>query len=283
MPRSQRVVIPGLTHHVTQRGNRRCNVFFDDQDRLVFLRLLGEVSKHYFLCHFGYCLMTNHLHLICVPDFEWSLSAAMRDLLSFYAIYFNTKHALKGHLWQGRFYSCPMDTPHFWTAMRYVELNPVRAGIVKSTAEYRWSSARSHCGMGEESLPLKPMPQFPPTIQDWPTWLAEEESGSFLKVFRRATLTGQPFGSEEFVKGLEVRLGRKLTARPPGRPRKTSQAPKVSLPFPGPYPDPTHGSVPAARPGARLRSTARSDPGSEATLVENRETGETTPYSHSEF
>jgi len=212
MSRHQRVVIPGLPHHITQRGNRRCNVFFDEQDRLVFMRMLGELSQRYFLRHFSFCLMTNHIHLISVPDFEWSLGITMRDLLSPYAVYFNKKYALKGHLWQGRYYSCLMDSLHFWAAMRYVELNPVRAGIVGNAALYQWSSAAAHCGLREDPV-LEPMPESPAVIHNWSAWLAEKENDSFLKEFRRSTSTGRPFGSEEFVKGLEERLGRKLLAR----------------------------------------------------------------------
>jgi REP element-mobilizing transposase RayT len=108
MPRQPRIVIPGLPHHITQRGNRRMDVFIDAEDRQVFLRMLRENSERYSLRTYSYCLMTNHVHLISIPEQVSSLMFTMRDLLGPYASYLNRKHGLSGRLWQGRFF------PLFW-------------------------------------------------------------------------------------------------------------------------------------------------------------------------
>jgi len=152
MPRFKRVVVPGLPHHITQRGNRRMNVFFDDEDREIFLRILGEVGESNGLANFSYDLMTNHEHLVSVPKLESSLATSMRDLLGPYAAYINRKYGFSGRLWQGRFFSTVLDDAHFWEAIRYVERNPVRAGLVQRAEQYRWSSAAAHCGKREDCL-----------------------------------------------------------------------------------------------------------------------------------
>jgi putative transposase len=144
MPRSKRIVIPGLPHHIVQRGNRRMNVFLEDLDREVFLRMLDEASLEHGLANIGHCLMSNHEHQISVPLKEKSLALAMHDALGSFAVYFNHKYGMRGRLWQSRFYSVPMDVSHFWAALRYVERNPVRAGIVGRAEDYRWSSAAAH-------------------------------------------------------------------------------------------------------------------------------------------
>src|SRR5437867_3469539 len=171
MARLRRVVVPGLPHHITQRGNRRANVFLDDQDRRVFLRLLRETSERHSLRHFSYCLMTNHFHLISTPSESRSLAWTMRDLLGPYASYFNQKHGLSGRLWQGRFFSSVLDESHFWAAVRYVERNPVRAGMVKRAEDYRWSSAPAHCRLRGDPL-LAPLPNDGGLIPDWSAWVS---------------------------------------------------------------------------------------------------------------
>jgi putative transposase len=120
--------VSGLPHHVTQRGNRRTDVFVDAEDRHLYLELLREYSNHHRLRVWDYALMTNHTHLIVVPEAARSLSDTMRDTHGTYAVMFNRKYGFSGHLWQARFYSCILDDAHLWHAVRYVERNPVRAG-----------------------------------------------------------------------------------------------------------------------------------------------------------
>lgn len=134
MSRIARIVVPGFAHHVTQRGNRRADVFETDDDRHAYLRFLKQYADKHGLAVWAFCLMTNHVHLVVVPEREDSLAKALRDAHTVYAMRFNTRTRLSGHVWQGRFYSCPMDESHLWAAVRYVERNPVRAGTVPGHA-----------------------------------------------------------------------------------------------------------------------------------------------------
>ena len=234
MPRRNRIVIPGLPHHITQRGNRRMNVFVDAEDRRVFLRMLQERSEQYALQHYSYCLMTNHVHLISVPEQVSSLSHTMRDVLGSYASYFNQRHGLSGRLWQGRFYSAVLDETHLWAALRYVERNPVRAGMVKLAEAYEWSSAAAHCGLGlkEDNL-LIPLPAMPGFIGDWRIWISGEDDPHDMKKIRNTTKTGFPCGSSEFVKKLESLLGVNLRQRNPKHPNFRESARNDLLSFVG--------------------------------------------------
>ena len=147
MPRLARVVIPGMPHHVTQRGNRREPVFFEPGDRAWYLHLLAHYADLHGLEIWAYCLMTNHVHLVAVPSTEASLGQSLRDAHGAYSSYLNRRINVTGHLWQGRFYSTVLEGPHMWSAVRYVERNPVRAAIVQRAEEYAWSSAAVHCGL----------------------------------------------------------------------------------------------------------------------------------------
>ncbi|UCD00360.1 MAG: transposase, partial [Phycisphaerales bacterium] len=131
MPRLARTVAVGFAHHITQRGNNRYDVFFVDDDRRVYLELLKEQADKYGLDLVGYCLMSNHVHLIAIPHAEDALAKAVGRTHFRYAQYINRFHRRSGHLWQGRFYSCALDKRHFWLAMKYVELNPVRAKLCR--------------------------------------------------------------------------------------------------------------------------------------------------------
>jgi len=221
MPRLRRVILPGEPHHVTQRGNRRTDIYCDNEDREVYLFLLKKYSSVNSIEIFSYCLMTNHIHLVVTPPDEKSLSSAMRDCHSTFAIYFNRKYNFSGHLWQGRYYGCALDSTHFWEAIRYVESNPVRAGLVERAEDYRWSSTRAHCGLEKNRL-LSPLPlTHGLLIGNWADWLALGQDDRELKALRRLTRTGRPCGSDEFIDELEVRLGRPLRPRKGGRRRKT--------------------------------------------------------------
>ena len=131
MSRVARIVVPGCPHHVTQRGNNGQDVFFVDDDRRVYLCLLGEQSERFGLTIDGYCLMTNHVHLIATPRETDSLAKAVGRTHWRYTQYVNRLHGRHGHLWQNRFYSCALDDVHFWSAMMYVERNAVRAALVR--------------------------------------------------------------------------------------------------------------------------------------------------------
>ena len=165
MPRFARVVVPEICHHVTQRGNARRDVFFTPQDRRVYLGLLKEYAQHYSVQILGYCLMTNHVHLIAVPRDSRGLAKMLREVHGRYARYRNAIDHSSGHVWQGRFYSCPFERLHLAAVMRYVELNPIRARIAASAGDYAWSSAIIHLG-GNDELNLLDLDQW---RRDWIT------------------------------------------------------------------------------------------------------------------
>jgi len=146
----------------------------------------------------------------------------MRDVLGSYATYFNSKYGLSGRLWQGRFYSAVLDESHFWAALRYVELNPVRAGIVEHAERFQWSSAAAHCGLSEDPM-LSPLPAGGPFGVCWSDWLKEGDSPDQLEFIRKCTKTGRPCGTDANIRELERITGRALSPRKGGRPRRNAQ------------------------------------------------------------
>ena len=144
MARCCRTVVPGVAHHCTQRGTDKRKVFFTDADRGVYLELLKEHSAEAGLRMLAYCLMPNHVHLVAVPERLDSLGVVFRRVHGRYAQYLNVRRGRSGHLWQNRFFSCALDGDHLSAALRYVERNPVRAGLVAEAESYIWSSARAH-------------------------------------------------------------------------------------------------------------------------------------------
>lgn len=150
MPRRARVVFEGVVHHITQRGNYRQNVFEDDSDKRKYVEFIREYSEKYGMKIYAYCLMSNHVHFIAAPVKEDSLAMTFKYSNMRYSSYFNKKNKRSGHLWQGRFYSCPLQFEHALEALRYVERNPVRARMVELPWEYEWSSAREHVGFDGE-------------------------------------------------------------------------------------------------------------------------------------
>ncbi len=210
MARLARVVIAGCPHHVTQRGNRREAVFFSDADRRQYLKLLAEQAKRYNLEVWAYCLMTNHVHLVVVPAREQSLALTMQNVSSQYASWVNHCHGLSGHLWQGRFYSTPLDEWHMWAAVRYAERNPVRAGIVEQAWDYSWSSARRHCGwLSAHDLLSGSLEKNVPG-GDWQVFLQNEDDPG-VAVLRKNTRTGRPCGTAEFIARIQEICGRSLS------------------------------------------------------------------------
>ncbi len=146
MARIARVVVPGYPHHIIQRGNRRMDVFFSDDDYLTYITLLKNATHRYGVAIWAYCLMTNHAHFIAVPRKADSLARCFADAHVKYTRMINKRQGWKGHLWQARFGSNVLDENYLRAAVRYVERNPVRAGIVDKAWEYRWSSAAWHTG-----------------------------------------------------------------------------------------------------------------------------------------
>jgi putative transposase len=218
MPRLARAIGVDLPHHVTQRGCSRRLVLDTDTDRAVYLDLLLRASALQHLSLAGYCLMSNHVHLIATPRRPDALARALRSAHGRYAAYWNTKYGGAGHVWQARFYSCVLDRSHFEAALRYVELNPVRAGMVLTAEDYRWSSAAAHCGLGRPAwLDTAEWSDSwtPGTWREYLTGGCESEA----EAIRTNTRTGRPLGSSEFLRNLEDRLGRSLVPKKGGRPR----------------------------------------------------------------
>jgi putative transposase len=223
MPRRPRVVIPGVAHHVTQRGNNRQPVFFCSDDRLHYLDLLARHSRNHRVRILGYCLMTNHVHLIAIPETENGLARVVGRSHAEYALAWNKAEMRTGHLWHNRYYSCPLDNTHLIAALRYVELNPVRAGLAIRAWEWPWSSAGVHADP-QTSDPLitepwsEPLERWNP--EAWREALQAPASEADCDALRRATSSGEPLGPDEFVRDLEWKTGRPLAVRKSGRPRK---------------------------------------------------------------
>jgi REP-associated tyrosine transposase len=213
--RFPRVVIPDWPHHVVQRGNRKSDVFGDDSDRLVYLRLLRNACDKHGTLVWEYTLMANHVHHLMVPSRKDSLAKTIKEAHAEYSRYLNTKYGLVGHAWQGRFNSVPMDWDHYVNAVRYVLRNPVRAGIVERAEDYLWSSAAARCGLRDDPLIAKDHPLVR-EITNWRDWLRIEDPKADERI-RRHTQTGRPLGSEEFVRNLELQIGRRLLPRKRGR------------------------------------------------------------------
>ena len=222
MPRLARSVCAQVPHHITQRGNRREQVFFTDEDRQAYLGWLTEYTEKHEVDILAYCLMTNHIHLVAVPRTEDGLQQTLKPLHMRYAQRINRTRGWKGHLWQGRFFSSALDEAYLWAAIRYVERNPVRARMVRKAENYRWSSAAAHCGLMHDDVLTTTSSwrkQFE-AIGDWSAWLAQGDEPQELEVLRRNADKGLPCGSEKFIRKLEKLTGRGLQYRPQGRPRK---------------------------------------------------------------
>jgi putative transposase len=218
MARIARVVVPGCWHHATQRGNHQQTVFFEDSDRRFYLELLRHHCSRHGVRIAGYCLMNNHVHLLAIPEAKNGLARALGRAHNDYARWLNLRRRETGHVWQNRFYSCPLDGPHQWDALRYVELNPVRAGLVPFALEWRWSSATAHVSGPDQTGWID--------RTDWcerwsrASWDAALRYGiqdtALLDRIRSATRTGRPAGSEDFLKRAEASAGRPLRVQKPG-------------------------------------------------------------------
>lgn len=227
MPRKPRIVFPDLPHHVVQRGNRRGAIFYSDSDRVTYLDWLTEYCRLGGTEVLAYCLMTNHVHFVVVPRRADSLERTFQPLHVRYAQRINRARDWKGHLLQGRFFSAVLDDSYLWSAIRYVERNPVRAGMVDRAEAYRWSSAAAHSGLRADPV-LTSNAAWRDTLAavgDWSGWLGQGDEYGRIDALREAVYKCLPCGGEEFVRRLEVLSGRDLRARPKGRPRKEACVP----------------------------------------------------------
>ena len=219
MARLARLVIPGMPHHVTQRGNRRQETFFNEGDYAAYLELMVEWCREEGVEVWGYCLMPNHTHLIAVPASEQSLRRAIGEAHRRYTRRINFREKWRGYLWQGRFASFVMDEPYLLAAARYVELNPLRARLVGSAAEWPWSSARGTSG-GVTT-------RWSRSARCW-RWLAIGRDCSTVLCGKRnwqscvgTAEQGVRWGTRLFLERLEDMVGRVL------RPQKAGRKPKL--------------------------------------------------------
>jgi putative transposase len=219
MARLARVVAPCFAHHITQRGNRRQPTFFCDEDYQCYLELLAHWCGTLEVKILAYCLMPNHVHLIAVPQSADGLRRAIGEVHRRYSRMVNFREGWRGHLWQGRFASCVLDETHLLTAARYVEPNPVRAGLINSPTRYRWSSAAAHArGRDDIVVRVGPLLELAP---NWRAFLARVLREEDIKLLRAHEQTGRPLGDEAFLATLEQDLGRTLRRMKPGPKGKT--------------------------------------------------------------
>ncbi len=220
MARLPRLAIPGLPHHVTQRGNGRAQTFFDDADYALYRDLLAASCRAAQVEIWAWVLMPNHVHLILAPRDADGLRRALAPVHRRYAGHIHARHRRTGHFWQGRFGAVAMDEDHLGAALRYVALNPVRARLAPRAQDWRWSSVHSHLAAREDGVTT-----IAPVLSRYPDFAAFIESGPDEAAFERlrcAESIGRPLGDERFISRLEAATRRTLK---PGK-----RGPKPSRP-----------------------------------------------------
>jgi len=224
MARLARVVIPGIPYHVTQRGNRRQQTFFEDGDYALYRDLVAEAARRAGAGIWAYCLMPNHVHLIVVPSDADGLRRTFADAHRRYTGFINARQRWTGHLWQGRYGAVAMDETHLAAAARYVALNPVRALLVDRADEWEWSSVRAHlAGKDDQLVQVAPLLE---RVGDFAAFLGGAEDQQATRALRIAETTGRPVGSPQWVGEIEARSGRSLAPKKRG-PKPKARAPKV--------------------------------------------------------
>jgi putative transposase len=210
MPRNARCVAPGVPYHITQRGTDHQKVFFSAGDRHLYLRLIAENKESAGVSVLAYCLMTNHIHVVAVPEREDSLAVLFRRVNGRYAQAVNIRRGRSGHLWQARFYSCPLSPRHLWAALRYVEDNPCRARLVSRPEEYRYSSAPVHLLGVKDGSRVLDLSYWERAggVETWAEMHGASRSEQELAALRKCTYGGRPFGDEEFVRSMETQFRR---------------------------------------------------------------------------
>ncbi len=219
MTRRRRIVIPGWVHHVTQRGNHRHPVFFSAHDRTIYLSLVATYFPVYEIRLLGHSLMGNHVHQVVIPEKESSLSEGIGQLHHDFALWQNIQRRTSGHLWQNRFFSCPVEEDRVWEVLGYVELNPVRAQMVEHAWDWEWSSAQAHV-TGYDPSGLLDMNYWRRTFDEaaWKKYLEQAAVDTSAQAqIRRATKGGYFLGSEATALQLERELKIQLLPRRRGR------------------------------------------------------------------
>jgi putative transposase len=215
MARLPRVVLPGIPHHVTQRGNGRQQTFFEDGDYALYLDLLADSAGRAQVKVWSYCLMPNHVHIVLCPYDEDGLWRTFGELHRRYTGFINARRRTTGHLWQGRFSSVAMDEAHFVTALRYVALNPVRARLVSKALDWPWSSTRALiAGQSDKFVDVAPALE---RVGNFAAFLGQEfDEVLTYAALRKAETIGRPVGSPEWLSDMEKRTGLTLTPQKRG-------------------------------------------------------------------
>ena len=221
MARIGRFVVPGLPHHVTQRGNRRERVFFSDADYQLYRDLLHEACARETVAVWSYCLMPNHVHLILTPATPEGLGRALGKAHRRYSAFVNARNRVTGHLFQARFSSAVMDEEHLMAAARYVAMNPVRARLVERAEDWPWSSARAHLAGRDDGL-VEVAPLLARCGGRFADLIAEDPAPALIAGLRAAETIGRPLGAPPFLDRLAAIAGR--DPRPQKRGRKPSAA-----------------------------------------------------------
>jgi putative transposase len=226
MPRPLRPIDDGLIYHVINRGNNRQDVFRKPADFQAFLAAFALLKERKSFRLYGYCLLSNHFHLLLQPTGA-TISRIMQSLLVSHTQRYHRHHRSGGHVWQGRFKSPVIQNDEYLlSVLGYIEANPLRAGIVSRADEYLWSSYRAH-GLGETNELLDPLinyeelsPLAKVRQRKWAAKVHQPIEEAKLNAIRRSSATGLPYGDPAWVKRLAKRLDLDLTIRPRGRPRK---------------------------------------------------------------
>jgi putative transposase len=225
MARLARMVIPGVPHHVTQRGNRRERIFLEPGDEQIYLDLMSAQLKRHAVECWAYCLMPNHVHFILTPSDEIGLARAVGEAHRRYTAYISTRGRWTGHLFQARFASVAMDEPHLMAAFRYVALNPVKANLVARAEDWPWSSAAAHmAGVDSDHVTVTPALD---RIGDFAAFLADipKDDAVWADVLK-SEKTGRPAGAKDWIERLEAETGRTLSPQKRGPKPRTRPEPK---------------------------------------------------------
>ena len=221
MPRRSRIVLSDTPHHIIQRGHNRQSVFACDEDYLYYLENLKEWKTNLGCKVYAYCLMTNHVHLVVDPGTETeNLALLLKRVAGRQTRYVNKLEKRSGTLWEGRYKSSPIEAEEYLLACnRYIELNPVRAGLVDAPEKYKWSSCRYKTGTeAQEWLDLDPF-TLSLGSDGYKKWISSAIAEGEWELIREVAQRGQLTGSNRFVEEVDRRIGKRVAFRKQGRPK----------------------------------------------------------------
>ena len=221
MARTARFILVDIVHHVVARGCARTKIFLNKSEKIQYLARFSKVADEEKVLVHGYCLMDNHVHFILTPTTPEGLAKLFHRVHTWWAVVFNLRHNRSGHLFQNRYFSSPLGEDHYWAALRYVELNPKRAKLVKAPQDFPYSSARAHSkGIEQSPIPLQPVvtrKQFTP--EEWTLFLIDDDLEIAIAL-RRALAGSRPVGSKDWIEQHQKTAHRHLGWRPRGRPKQ---------------------------------------------------------------